>query len=112
MITNDHQCVMGLSPMRAVLLPKQVGDEIIVNGCSMRLSLLLWYHVVVHFEVKMSRFQAYLQDECPESVPRSPVCHVGIFSEGCPSFTAIEVSNDCKCVFDTVMPCSGPFFLR
>ena len=57
---------------------------------------------LVHFEVQMSRFAACLNNDCPESSRRSPVCQAGVSNEGQSSSIMIELSNDCKWVFNGV----------
>ena len=53
--------------MRAILPPWRLGYQMIAKWVFNEASLTLWCPVVVHFELKMSRFSAYFQEDRCES---------------------------------------------
>ena len=51
-------------------------------------------HAVVHFHMKVSRFSARFQDDCPERSGPWPVCHVGASKGGRSSSNGDFVCNE------------------
>ena len=58
------------------------------------------WQAMVHFEVKMSHWSAYFQDDPPRRSRRSPLCLVGISNGGGSFSMAIVSLSDCKWVFN------------